>query len=280
MLLFTNIMIYIKINLGDFMNTFDIKNDNLSIKFNRFEQKYEAYLPNGEVVYNLNRRSEKMLGKKNKELLLNPELLDEEMIESLSLERYHKLKDLGYSCNSFEVLFSERGDDCMSEAMANYLNELTSEEDVLIGIHRTGSCGLDEIADILRYGLTMTTLNGSTTNSPIHLMNNVSYYPDNSTIIKELINADSYKDSLGSILIRIPDEDLSGNIFMIDSETCQFILDPTYIIGFVPVGPNGKISEIITPYPPQSFEPFKDISALYEERSYAKDNAVGSLNTK
>ena len=253
------------------MYLYDIKKDNLEIKFNRVEKKYVAYLPTGEIVFDLNRRSEKVLGKKNKELLLNPTLLEEELGVALSLERYKKLKDLGYLCNSFEVLYSERSNECMSTEMAEFLDTLVNEEDVLLGIHRTGSCGLDEIADILKYGLTMTTLNGSTTNSPIHLMNNVSYYPNNNTIIKELINADTYKDSLGSILIRIPDEDLSKNIFMIDSESGQFILDPLYIVGFVPVEENGKISEIITPYPLTNNLPFKDISTLYDERNYARD---------
>ena len=252
------------------MNVYDIKKDNLEIKFNPIEKKYVAYLPTGEIVFNLSKRSEKILGKKNKELLLNPELLEKEFGESLILERYKKLKDLGYLCNSFEVLHSDRGNECISSEMADFLNTLVNEEDVLIGIHRTGSCSLDEIASILRYGLFMTTLNGSTTNSPIHLMNNVSYYPNNATIIKELINADAYKNSLGAILIRIPDEDLSRNIFMIDSESGQFILDPLYIIGFIPVEENGKISEIITPYPLVADKPFKDISSLYDERSYAK----------
>ena len=260
------------------MNVYDIKKDNLEIKFNPIEKKYLAYLPSGEIVFNLSRRSEKDLGKKNKEFLLNPDLLEKELGKSLTLERYKKLKELGYLCNSFEVLYSERGKECISSEMADFLNTLVNEEDVLIGIHRTGSASLDEIADILRYGLFMTTLNGSTTNSPIHLMNNVSYYPSNATIIKELINADEYKNSLGAILIRIPDEDLSKNIFMIDSESGQVILDPLYIIGFVPVEENGKISEIITPYPLVAGEPFKDISSLFDDRNYASciGETVGS----
>ena len=262
------------------MNFYDIKNDNLIIKFNHIEKKYVACLPTGEVVFNLNRRSEKILGKKNKELLLNPKLLESELGNALALERYKKLKDLGYQCNSFEVLYSEHGSECISSDMAIFLDKLVNEEDVLIGIHRTGNCSLDEIANILRYGLVMTTLNGSTTNSPIHLMNNVSYYPTNATIIKELINADAYKKSLGSILIRIPDEDLSKNIFMIDSESGQFILDPLYIIGFVPVEKNGKISEIITPYPLTSGEPFKNISTLYDERNYARSTEEFVVSSK
>ena len=40
---FTKAVAYIKINLGDFMNVYDIKKDNLEIKFNPIEKKYLAY---------------------------------------------------------------------------------------------------------------------------------------------------------------------------------------------------------------------------------------------
>lgn len=256
-------------------NKLDIEQDNLCVKFNCGEQKYMAYLPDGTIVTNLSDKSNKFLGKKNKELLTSPWLLGEEMKSSVDIDRRNKLVDLGYPCTSFEVLFSERETDSISDEVLQYLRELTAEDDVLLGIHRTGNCSLDDIASILRCGLEITRLNGNTTNSPIHLINNVSYYPNNETIIKELLNADTYKNSLGAILIRIPDEDLSKNIFMIDSESGTFILDPKYIVGFVPVGPNGEISEIIAPYTYGS--PFKGLDALYEERKYAKDeDSVGT----
>lgn len=257
-----------------FSDKLDIKRDNLEIRFNCDEQKYMAYSPDGIPVFNLNSSSEKILGKRNKELLMNPELLIKEMRASIDVSRYAKLRELGFPCISFEVLFSARDTDVISLEMSDYLSKLTSEEDVLIGIHRTGDASLDDIANILRYGLVMSKLNGNATNSPIHLMNNVSYYPNNKTIIKELVNADSYKNSLGAILIRIPDEDLAKNIFMIDSETGEFILDPLYVIGFVPVEENGHISEIITLYPPYSGKPFKELDSLYDDRKYARDKKL------
>ena len=249
----------------------DIRRDNLEIKFDPREQIYKAYLQDGTLVTNLTGNSIRILGKMNKELLLRPELLAKEMRVSIDSLRVQKLKDLGYACTSFEVLFSERDNDTyMTDEMKSFLENLTSEDDVLIGVHRTGRASIDDIAYMLRGGITMTRLNGSTTNSAIHLMNNVSYYPNNETIIKELVNADSYKDSLGSILIRIPDDDLSKNIFLIDSETCDLILDPQYIVGFVPVEVNG-ISEIITPYPPEN-GPFRGLNSLYEDKKYVRDS--------
>lgn len=194
--------------------------------------------------------------------------------EQLSVERsrHEKLKSLGFPCTSFEVLYSPRDSGVISDDMMDYLQKLTDEEGVLIGIHRTGKASLEDIKSILTYGLIIGTLNENTASSPIKLSNNVSYYPDNKTIIKEIINADEHKGSLGSILIRIPDEDLSGNLFFVDVENGNFILDPKYVVGFIPVGPGGHVSEIITPNPVASEPVFKGLDSLYEEREYARNS--------
>ena len=60
------------------------------------------------------------------------------------------------------------------------------------------------------------------------------------------MHANAYKNSKGSILIRIPDNDLSGNIFITDKDGL-IRLDPKYIIGYVPLEPNNHIETIITP---------------------------------
>lgn len=258
----------------------DIYKNNLTIRFNYKEKKYMAYLPNGEQALDLNLKSEKILAKKNKELLLNPNLLEKKMQEAKTALRYEKLKNMGFRCDSFEVLYSERGFDVIGDDLARYLDQLVHEDDVLIGIHRTGSASLDDIAKILKYGLVITRLNGSTTNSSIQLGNNVGYYPNNETIIKELINADAYKSSLGSILIRIPDCDLEKDIFMIDMETGNFILDPAYIVGFIPVEKDGHISEIITAKQGYDKAPFKSIDTLYDDRDYARNLEQGYKESK
>ena len=252
-----------------FSNKLDIKKNFLQIRFDGNLEKYVACFKDGTVCTTLNRKSIKLLNNKNTLLAENPTLLEQEKRSFAETERFHKLKELGFICNSFETLSSSRTTECISQDVLEYLNTLTSEDDVLIGIHRTGFANLDKIADILKRGLVITHRGESTTNSDISLENNVSYYSDNKKIIKELINADEYKQSLGSILIRIPDNELLNNIFLIDVEAEEFILDPKFIIGFVPVGPNGSIKEIISDNPIEK-DFFKDISTLYEEREYAR----------
>lgn len=78
----------------------------------------------------------------------------------------------------------------------------------------------------------MIRLNDYAVNSPINLRENVGYYPNNETIIKELINADTYKNSLRAILIRILDEEIDQNMFMIDTESLNIILDPIVYCSF------------------------------------------------
>ena len=259
-------------------NSLDIKDDFLSIRFDDTTKTYYACLYDGTVVDNLNIRSRRFLERKNKELLSNPELLAQEEKKAKILRRALKLKRLGFESKSFRTLYCPQNiEESMSSEMADYLRNLTSEEDVLIGIHRTGFATLDSIADILQNGLSIASLNGGTTsNNNIDLKNTVSYYDDNETIITELITAKEWNNSLGSILIRIPDEDLSGNIIYIDSETGENMLDPQYIIGFVPCGDNGYISEIISAYPPTDEKPFKGIEALYDDRVYAASQQESS----
>lgn len=133
-----------------FSNKFDIKKNFLQIKFNGNLEKYVACFRDGTVCTTLNRRSIKMLNNKNTLLAKDPILLEQEKKTFIETERFHKLKELGFICNSFETLASSRTTDCVSEEVLEYLNCLTGEEDVLIGIHRTGMANLDKIADILK----------------------------------------------------------------------------------------------------------------------------------
>ena len=119
------------------------------------------------------------------------------MLHSINADRAEELRKMGFPCKSFEVLYSDRDVKSMSPEIKEYLTKLVQEEDVLIGVHRTGKADLDDIANILKSGLIVNSLNGGNTATPIHLMNTVSYYPNNETILKEVINADVYKDGQG-----------------------------------------------------------------------------------
>ena len=155
-----------------------------------------------------------------------------------------KLKSLGFSCDSFEYLGPAQG--TMSREMEALLSRLISEENVLLGIHRIGdNDSKEKIEDILTNGLEITGHLGGVAQSNKELKNNVSYYPNNKTIIKELMYADKYKNSKGSILIRIPDEDLKQNIF-INTSDGETRLNPKYIVGYVPVYKNHHLELITT----------------------------------
>jgi len=223
----------------------DIEKERLRIIFDDKENKYITYYGNTLIPYDmLNYRSKKLITKKNKELIANPQLLQKELQTAKAKQRFKKLESLGYTCGSFEYLGEVAG--TMSKELEETLRTLTTEENTLLGIHRLKSSTTQSIIeDILINGLKMTGhQDGGITNTNI-LKNNISYYTDNKTIIKELMYANSFKNSIGSILIRIPDEELSKNIYIKDKEG-NIRLNPKYIIGYVPLEKNHHIEKIIT----------------------------------
>ena len=232
--------------MGIFQKKFYIKDTPLRVVFDVQEKKYKCYYGNNLIPYNnLNRNSKKLIDSKNKELLTNPYILAQELERAKTIERFNKLKSLGYSCDSFEYLGAPNG--TMSEQIEELLNSLTTEDNVLLGIHRIGTNDSPEkLEDILTNGLEITGHLGGAAQSNKELKNNVSYYPNNKTIIKELMYADKYKNSKGSILIRIPDIDLTQDIFIIDSQG-RTRLNPKYIVGYVPLEENHHIETIIKP---------------------------------
>lgn len=232
--------------MGLFSRKYDIQEDRLRIVFNEEERKYVCYYGPTIITYNeLNRKSKKLIGSKNKELSTNPNLLKKELELTKAKSRFRKLQSLGYTCGSFEYLSEVNG--TMSQEIEQLLNKLTAEENILLGIHRVKSSTTTEaIEDILTNGLKMTGHRDGAIPTSSVLNNNVSYYNDNKTIIKELMYADLFKNSKGSILIRIPDEDLQKNIYIIDKNGYPR-LNPKYIVGYVPLYENHHLENIITP---------------------------------
>lgn len=230
--------------MGIFSRKLDIEKDHLRLVFNLEKEVYDAYYGDNFVPYQkLNRKSRKMLDAKNKLLKEDANLLLKEIEKAKTILRFNKLKSLGYSCNSFEYLGPNNG--TMSPQVELFLNELVNEENVLIGVHRIGADDSPQkIADILTNGLEMTGHLGGIVLGSKQLNNNVSYYPNNKTIIKELLYANAYKASKGSILIRIPDDELTGNILFVD-EKGKTRLKPKYIVGYVPLEENHHIETII-----------------------------------
>ncbi len=230
-----------------FKKKWDYKKDSIWMGFILEKKQYSYYYSGKEISYKyLNRRTKKNLDDENKKLKDNPILMEEKIKESIQAKKIRERSDYleakGYSCESFE--YSGDGTGTMSKEMESFLTNLTTKEKVLIGIHRVGGCTFDGIKDILINGLIISGHLGSGVVSSVSLSDNVSYYPDNKTIIKELMYADLYKGSEGSILIEIPDEDLEKEICFEDENGFKR-LNPKYIIGFVPVEENHHISKII-----------------------------------
>lgn len=231
--------------MGLFEKKFDIVEDRLRIVFNPQTKSYDVYYGSTLILYSkLSRKSKKYIEKENNKLRTNPEILALELERNTTRERFCKLKSLGYTCDSFEYLGPVNG--TMSKQMEDLLHRLVTEENVLLGIHRIGTDDSPEkIEDILRNGLKITGHFDGAVQSNRELKNNVGYYPNNKTIIKELMYADKYKNSKGSILIRIPDSDLEQTIFVIDANG-KTRLNPKYIVGYVPLYENHHLETIIT----------------------------------
>lgn len=231
--------------MGIFERKFDIEKDRLRVVFNPNTMQYDTFYGKDLIPYEkLKRSSKKNINEKNQQLQIDPNILKKEMEIAQSKERFHKLSSLGFSCDSFEYLGSVNG--TMSSKIEDLLNQLTSEKDVLLGIHRIGLDNSEEkIKDILINGLKMTGHGNGSVQSPKELKNNVSYYPDNKIIIKELMYANQYKNSKGSILIKIPDTDLTKEMFVIGQDG-TLRLNPKYIVGYIPLEENHHLETIIT----------------------------------
>ena len=152
---------------------------------------------------------------------------------------------MGYTCHSFEYLGKANG--TMSKQMEELLEKLTNEKNILLGIHRIKEYTTQEaIDDILANGLKMTGHFDGSIPTSRELQNSVSYYVDNKIVIKELMYTNQFKNSKGSILIRIPDEELTKNIYITDKNG-GIRLNPKYIVGYVPLYNNNHLEDIILP---------------------------------
>lgn len=242
------------VSLMFFLKKYNIWGDRLIRRFDfRNSCYYYTKMENGifvEINYDqLDRQSKKQLLLENKELLMNKDKLENIVNTYRSAERSNYLKSIGFSCHSTEWLGPVEG--TISDSLNDYLDNLLSEENVLIGIHRVGNYFSQEmIDDIFNNGLIMTgDITRGFCSSVASLDKNIGYYSDNKIIKKELMYADTFKNSVGSILIRIPDASLERNDdIMIEFEGITR-LNPKYIVGYVPVYSNHHIDDIyFNPY--------------------------------
>ena len=235
--------------MGFFSKKYNKDKDYLIKKFNaETKEYYYMKIINGQEVKidyeDLDRSTKKQLLNENRNLLIDKSLLEKEIENYEKKQRFQYLQSIGYNCTSFEYLGKVEG--TVSNKMREYLDQLLNEKNVLIGIHRVGqSFDSNILDDTFQNGLKMTGHMGGAVSTSVSLDQNVSYYASNKIIEKELMYADAYKNSKGSILIKIPDSVLeSGNdIFISDGYGVR--LNPKYIIGYVAVFPNHHIENII-----------------------------------
>lgn len=232
--------------MGLFSKKYDCEKDRVFFEFDPTTESFYPIIAGNRIEEStLNHRSQQILKKKNDELRTVPGLLEQYRSSYRERDRFRELKDMGYACNSFEYLGPVEGS--ISPDLEPFLNELTSEDHVLLGVHRVGSFATqDDIQDILNNGLIMTGHMIGTDQRKTELSHNVSYYPDNRKVIKELMYADQYKGSVGALLVKIPDSDLRGNIFITDNNG-NLRLNPKYNVGFVPSNKEHRIEQLIRP---------------------------------
>lgn len=222
--------------------------DYIKMKFDPERKRFDYYyglelIPPRKLESNLR----KQLEHKNNDLINDPNALNNELQkvehEKKVIERVNKLKQMGYSIGSTSVVGNKKVTPIPNE-FDNKLNRMLSEENVLYGIHRVGNLSDENIINILENGLDMTVLSYAYSDDNVNLGQNVGYYADNMEIKSELINAYGYKNSRGSLLIRIPDEDLvNHNYFKKENNEC-IKLKPEYIVGYVPIKnlPDGSVT--------------------------------------
>lgn len=219
--------------LGDVFRNNGYELQHYILDFNPETNNY-CYYDNGKPVdyENLPKNLQRNLDIKNAGLLKNPDLIIKEVRGVKLRTRFEELKEMGLTLEATKYR-SKIPTSPIPSDFSDKLDNMLSEENVLYGIHRIGSSSDDDVLDILEHGLIIT---GATSSGVCKygLDYNVGFYLDNIDIKTELLNASGFRDSKGSILIRIPDDDLSGGRYLIEKDG-ELRLDPRFIVGYVPL---------------------------------------------
>lgn len=258
--------------MGLFSRKYDYDKDSLAVVFDLNSMSYKMSKWN-QIVPNkrLNWKTIKLLGEYNDKLKDDPDLLKREVTmatfkrdqKQKSENRKQELADMGYNIPSIKVIGFEPGN--ISQSVLDYLIPMLSEDHVLFGIHRIGVAGIDDAKSIFERGFLMS---GGGLNvvqqGGVSLEQNFSIYADNSELLNQLMYANGYKGSKGSIIIRIPDEDVKENKMFSDTVTDELItveedgkmvsktvqnikryLKSEYIVGYAPVDENFNVEKFI-----------------------------------
>jgi len=272
--------------MGLFKKKYDYENDRLQYKYDLETDQYYCSAIGGSKI------DSKMLNFKTRRLLKKKNRMTEQDRESArALARHEKLQledfkrrsqaidqrrangwpALGY--DSFEVLGTPQIGDRFSPEVRGYLEDLTAEEknaDYIVGIHRIGDSE-EHLESLLSQGIKVQGhMMGAAKGKP-ELGNTVGYYPNNTTIMKEVAHAHEYKSSRGSIVVKIPKEDIiAGSIYVTDEQGKDMYLNPEYIVGYFPIEDDRTVSQMVT----------KDTLAGYREQRAKEAQEYISLGDK
>lgn len=242
--------------MGIFSKKLDYEENSLRYEFDLNQDKY-CFYKNGEIIEdkNLNFRSKRFLNKKNRltekereqrrEVARNVKKQKAEMEDRKNCIDQRKEAGLDLKYNSFEV--ESVNPPKISDDVKEYLETLTDEEknsEYVLGIHRIGASD-EHVENILENGiLVQGHMMGAAKGNP-SLDNTVGYYPNNKTIIKEIGLAYAYKNSKGSVVVKIPKADIiENNIYVENNE--HMYLNPKYIVGYFPVEEDKTVEKIVT----------------------------------
>lgn len=247
--------------MGLFSKKYDYEYDRLWTKYDLDKDEFYFTMA-GKRIDNkqLNLKSRRALKKKNRmteeERTRQRKFAQDDKIRMEELKRRNDARveristgwpDLQY--DSFEVFSSNGFEARYSSEVKEYLENLTCQQnntEYILGIHRIGASE-EHLKNIFNQGIIVQGHQSGAAKGTPELKNTVSYYPDNSIIMKEVACADQYKSSRGSVVVKIPKEDIiSNNIYITDEESNNMYLNPKYIVGYFPIEYDKTISQIIT----------------------------------
>ncbi len=244
--------------MGLFTKKYDYKKDNLSFEFNPKSKSYYVCIKKYNIdtgdydievldENKLSKRTKKELYRKNNELLKNDELLNFELFQNKRTLRIKRLNAAGIQLNPMFAMYDSPENKYYTKEVKEKFDKLLQDEDSVLAIHRVGDADDNEIKDILINGLIMSghSSSGVYSNDYDTIDNNASIFPLNEITISQLFTADAYKNSKGSILIRVPINEYNDNIYYDYNEEKR--LKPKYIVGYIPIKSKSKfINKIIT----------------------------------
>ena len=244
--------------MGLFSKKYDYEMDSLRYEFDLEEDKY-CFFKNGKKLQDkeVTGKSRRFLKNKNKMTEEQREQKREfaKVIKKQDEERakmkaaIDKRREIGIDLRYTAFEINSTSEPKFSKEVKDYLEDLTDEEkntEYVVGIHRIGSSD-DHLESIFNEGIRVQGhMMGAAKGTP-ELGNTVGYYPNNKTIMKEVGFANEYKASRGSIVVKIPKEDIiSNNLYVTDEDGKYMYLNPKYIVGYFPVEEDKTVEKIVT----------------------------------